>query len=416
MSELRSAVDGLRAEDLGHLSDEALEEDLAECQRAAEVLEAERLRRLAEFDRRRPYLRDGYLSTSTWFARRFRVGFGAAAGDVRRARALEAMPRTREALATGQISSSAARMLVEARETNPQAFAEAEPLLEDAARRHSVRDLARVLAYWRSAAAADHEPGGDEQGLRERRRLHVSPTVFGLVRIDGDLDPDTGETVLTTLRACVDAELRSPDPEDRRTPAQRRADALGEICRRWLDSGDRPEIRGERPHVTLTADVQALGGNRGGHSELEHVGPIGVETARLWACDAVVTRVLTMGRSEPLDVGRRTSVVPAPMRRAVIVRDGGCRFPGCDRPPPWCDAHHVVHWADGGPTALANLLLLCRRHHRLVHQGFRMEMTRDGPIFRRRDGTILEGRDDPRGPGVTMDADAARRCALAGAG
>jgi hypothetical protein len=229
-----------------------------------------------------------------------------------------------------------------------------------------------------------------EAKLHDRRRLHVSPTVFGLVRIDGDLDPETGETVVTALRSCVDAELRSPDPEDRRTPPQRRADALGEICRRWLDSTERPQLRGERPHVTVTVDLQTLGGRAGGRSDFEHVGPVPPETVRRLACDAAFTRVLTMGRSEPLDVGRKTAVVPAPMRRAVIVRDGGCRFPGCDRPPPWCDAHHVVHWADGGRTALANLLLLCRRHHRLIHQGFRVETIDGRTVFRRPDGTIIE--------------------------
>src|SRR5687768_18494245 len=87
-------------------------------------------------------------------------------------------------------------------------------------------------------------------------------------------------------------------------------------------------------------------------SELDHVGPVVPETARRIACDASLMRVVLAGRSEPLDVGRRTSVVPPSMRRAVIVRDRHCRFPGCGRPHTWCDAHHVVHWADGGATAL----------------------------------------------------------------
>jgi hypothetical protein len=108
-------------------------------------------------------------------------------------------------------------------------------------------------------------------------------------------------------------------------------------------------------------------------------------------------RVVMAGRSEPLDVGRRTPVVPPAMRRAVIVRDRHCRFPGCDRPHTWCDAHHVVHWADGGPTAVPNLVLLCRRHHRLVHErgGFRLELLDGRPVFRRRDGSLLEDRAPP---------------------
>ena len=120
------------------------------------------------------------------------------------------------------------------------------------------------------------------------------------------------------------------------------------------------------------------------------------ELVRRVACDASVSRVLTLGASEPLDVGRRTAVVPAPMRRAVVVRDVHCRFPGCDRPPPWCDAHHIRHWAHGGATALWNLVLMCRRHHRLVHEGsFRVEMREGQPWFGRADGSGLEQTGPP---------------------
>jgi hypothetical protein len=101
------------------------------------------------------------------------------------------------------------------------------------------------------------------------------------------------------------------------------------------------------------------------------------------------------GRSEPLDVGRKTPVVSPALRRALIVRDRGCRFPGCDRPHAWCDAHHVRHWADGGPTALTNLVLLCRRHHRRIHDGFGVRMEAGQPVFSRPDGTLLPDRAPP---------------------
>ncbi len=224
----------------------------------------------------------------------------------------------------------------------------------------------------------------------------MSPTLEGMVRVDGDLDPETGQTLLTALRAVQDADARDGGgTPELRTPAQRRADALGEICRRFLDSPDRPLVAGERPHVTVTVGLEVLEGRSGHRCELDEAGPISPETARRWACDASVARVITRGRSQPLEVGRRTPVVPAPLRRAVVIRDGGCRFPGCDRPPGWADAHHVRHWADGGETALPNLVLLCRPHHRLVHHGFRVDVVDGRPRFFRPDGSALEDRGPP---------------------
>ena len=396
MSELRSALDGFCSETLAELPDARLEEDFAELHRAGEVLEVEWLRRLAEIERRRTYERDGHLSAAAWLARAFKVAWGAARDQVRMARGLEEMPETRRAADEGEISLSAVRVLVAARDADPEEFRRCERELVEAARIHSTNDLQRVAAYWRQAVEREQALNGEEK-LRARRRLHASVTFLGMVRLDGDLDPETGETLLTALRAVLDAESRSPREGDERTPAQRRADALGEICRQWLDRADRSTVGGERPHVTVTIDADALRDAPGGTGELDHVGPVGPQTARRVACDASIRRVVMAGRSEPLDVGRRTPVVHPGLRRAVIVRDRHCRFPGCDRPHTWCDAHHVVHWADGGPTALANLVLLCRRHHGMVHHpgGFRLEMTNGRPVFRRADGSVLEERAPP---------------------
>jgi HNH endonuclease len=108
-----------------------------------------------------------------------------------------------------------------------------------------------------------------------------------------------------------------------------------------------------------------------------------------------VTRVVTEARSQPLELGRRTKVVPPGLRRALAVRDGGCRFPGCGRPLGWCDSHHVVHWADGGETSLGNLLLLCRPHHRAIHRGFDVRIVDEQPVFSRPDGTMIPERRPP---------------------
>jgi hypothetical protein len=389
MSELRSVVESFRSELLPDVPDARIEEDYAELHRMIEQLEVERLRRLAEIDRRRLFERDGHLSSASWLATMFKVAWGTARDQVRIARALEEMPATRDAVESGDVSMSVLRLLVASREVDEASFERAEARLVEAARIHSIGDLRRVTAYWRLAVEREQALEGQEN-LRERRRLHASVSFMGTVRVDGDLDPENGETLLTALGAVIDAESRGGASDDR-TPAQRRADALGEICRQWLDRSGRPSVAGERPHVTVTVGAEVL------PSELDHVGPVPVEMARRLACDASVMRVVLHGRSEPLDVGRRTQVVSPAIRRAVIVRDRRCRFPGCDRPHTWCDAHHVVHWADGGQTSLQNLVLLCRRHHRLVHErgGFRLEMLEGRPVFARPDGSLLEDRAPP---------------------
>ncbi|CAN5732504.1 HNH endonuclease signature motif containing protein [soil metagenome] len=411
MSELRSVIETLRTDVVSQLPDARVEQDFAELQAACEALEAERLRRLAEIARRRLFESDGHLSAASWLVARFCVAWGEARRAVVTARALERMPIVRRGFDTGAVSLSAVRTLVEAHEAEPEAFEASERFLVEAAVRNSVPDLRRVVAHWRHVV--ERERAGSaflDSALRRRRRLHASVTLEGMVRLDGDLDPESGETFMTALRAVLDAQARSELPgDDERSPAQRRADALGEICRGWLEHADRPEVAGERPHLSVTVPLETLalaGANgpeslvTGSHatSTLDHVGPIDSATVRRLACDASVTRIVLGPRSEPLDVGRKTSVVPPAIRRAVVARDRRCRFPGCDRPHSWCDAHHVVHWADGGGTSVANLVLLCRRHHRLTHERFSVEVVDGRPVFRRPDGSVLDEHPDRAPP------------------
>jgi Domain of unknown function (DUF222) len=277
MGELRSFVEAYRSEVVEDLPDARLEEDFSELHRAVEGLETERLRRLAELDRRGVGARLGHLSTAGWLSSPFRMAFGAARALVRMARALRDMPRTRRALEEGDISMSGARVLVQGRETDPEAFRGAEDTLVEAARVHSTGDLVKVASYWRQAVEREALLDSEER-LRERRRLHASTTFLGMVRVDGDLDPETGETLLTALRAVMDAETRSGQV-DSRSAAQRRADALGEVCRQWLDHGDRPEVAGETPHLIALVDAEALRDGTG-TSELDHTGPVDPELVR----------------------------------------------------------------------------------------------------------------------------------------
>jgi hypothetical protein len=416
MSMLRSAIEEITTTDLDRLDDAGLEENFAELDRAADLICSERLRLLAVIEARGTYGNDGHLSITSWLAQRFRKSWSEASRLVRGSRALVRMPATHRALVGGEITPCALVALASARQADPQAFEQAEGYLVEAARNLSISDLRRVTARWRQAAedarVIDPSRRGENPAL-----LALSPTLAGRVHIDGDLDPEAGQTVITAVSAMADAQVRTPG-EDARTPAQRRAEALVEICRQWLEGACRPLVGGERPHITVIVDLATLearppasgsprvglpfpgsgvagSGIPGSGAELEDVGPIPAEAARRLACDASVHRVITNGASEPLDVGRRTQVVPVAIRRAVVVRDRGCRFPGCDRPPGWCEAHHVVHWAKGGPTSLSNLVLVCRRHHRLVHHGFGLEMVDGRPRFSRPDGTVLEERGPP---------------------
>jgi len=191
MSELRSAIEGLRSEVLADLPDARVEEDFGELHRASEAIEAEKLRRLAELDRRRTYQRDGHLSAASWLAEAHRMSWGAAREQVRVARALGDMPLTRRALEAGEISTSAVRVLVSAQGADPQAFGRCERELVQAARIHRIRELQRAAGYFRQAVEHEHRIN-DEDTLYNRRRLHLSPTIFGMVRMDGDLDPETG--------------------------------------------------------------------------------------------------------------------------------------------------------------------------------------------------------------------------------
>jgi hypothetical protein len=311
MSTLLSALDEFVREDLRVATDAAIEDDLHELTRAAARIEVERSRRLAEIERRGSFGRDGSLSITSWLIAHGDVAPGAAAQQVRIARFLRDLPAVAEALIAGELSPSAVAVLSSARSTDADAFARSETMLLDAARSLPIRQLTRAIAHWRQLVEADR----DVDGRFEARTLHVSPTIGGMVRIDGDLDPETGQSLLSALSSVVDAWARGSG-DDARTPAQRRVDAFGEICRGFLDRCDRPTVAGERPHIVVNVHLDDLRGKRAGRAALAGMGPITGETARRLACDAGVSRVITRGRSEPLDVGRKTPVVPpaAPTR------------------------------------------------------------------------------------------------------
>ena len=362
MSSLRSIVDEFAVENLARLEDRQLEDDLVELLLQQNRIGAQVSRRLVEVDRRQSYTEEGYLSVTSWLRDRGGLSARDATKQVFRARSLQQMAATETAYTGGEIGVSTVDQLVGARRAQPEVFEDHEAGLVEAVKSLNPNDSYRVIEYWRQAL--DHYDQDHDQRYQQRR-LNVSATFAGMVRGDFDLDPESGQIVLTAIRALSE----TTDPSDTRTSQQRRADGLVELCRDYLDHGDTPTQGGEKPHVTLLVSLESLEARAGKPCELDETGVITAQAARRIACDAGISRIITKGPSEPLDVGRRTRTISPAIRRALVLRDGGCVAKGCDRPARWCDAHHIIHWLDGGITALINLQLLCRRHHRMEHEG-----------------------------------------------
>ena len=206
----------------------------------------------------------------------------------------------------------------------------------------------------------------DEWAAFQQRELYLYTTFDGMISVRGTLDPSSAATV----RAAIDS-LSKPTTSDQLTSGQRQADALVQLAKNALDSGEVPTNGGQRPHVHILVSAATLAAQRDGSgtppATLEGHGPVSAETARLFACDGEATRIVHGPDSEVLDLGRAARCVSPALHKALRFRDGGCAYPHCDRPVEWCDAHHIEHWSAGGTTSLDNLVLLCRRHHTEVH-------------------------------------------------
>ncbi len=223
-------------------------------------------------------------------------------------------------------------------------------------------------------------------GSPTRNRLSFAEDGAGF-DVRGWLDRESAAVVRTAL-----SPLSAPRPveetgeRDPRSLAERNADGLVELARRALDAGALPTEGGERPHITVTIPLTELE-SRLGNGLLDFAsgamaGAVSVADVRRWACDANVIPVVLGGKGEPLDVGRASRTVPRMLRRGLRQRDGGCAFPGCSVPGQWTDAHHIIHWAAGGDTSLRNLVLLCGRHHSVIHRGdWEVSITDGFPLF-----------------------------------
>jgi hypothetical protein len=354
---LGQVVEALRSEDLSAVDGEGLADSIVELRTDLDLLELEWTRRVAVLD---PEL-SGHPSVTAFLKDRCRMSAARAQRAVVLAGRLTVMPFTVKAVESADLSLDQARVLTDLPERLSGVFSRDEVTLVNTVGPLSVADTRRVVEYWKTAVDG---PGTETSAaeLFDRRYLFGSKTLDGMVKLDGLLDPVAGDLVLTALQAATPPRRDG----DHRTPRQRRADALTDLARTFLDSGAAAGT--EKPHVLVLTDLDALQGSGGGIHQTGSGQVLTPGQVRETACDAVINRVVFGPDSQPVDLGSTTRIVPPSIRRALIARDRHCRHKGCDRPAPWCDAHHVQHWADGGPTALSNLKLLCRYHHTLQHQ------------------------------------------------
>lgn len=317
---------------------------------------------LRRFDSSGGYSADGATSLIPWLRWKCKLSGSAAAERVTISRQLEQLPKTQAAFATGDLGyHHVAFMARTAEHIGTAAVRKAESNLLKAAESMDPGQLTVVLKNFEHQVDADSALT-ESNWAHGRRYLHLSDPVDGLVRLDGLLDAEGGAIVSTALNAL----MGSPAKTDTRTAGQRRADALVEMARRKF--GVSNDGAGPRPHLVIRANVETLAGTPGAPAaELEWGGTVPSETARRLACDAALTRITGKGELDA-EVSRATRTVPPSLRRALASRDNGCVANGCGRPPDWTDAHHIKHWVNGGETTMSNLVLLCRAHHRMVHE------------------------------------------------
>ena len=420
---LAAVGDGLGVVDAAScwsLSDGQARAALGEATRLLSVVRSAYLRLLAESARRDVSGQaraggDGVVrpaaETTAWLAAEHRMGVGRVRADLREAKALDAedgeLRRLGSELATGAITPEHAAIGVKALAQVPkQVRAERRADIDARLTKDALAfapPTTRVLAQHLLAAV---DPGRGERFDAEadqRRELYMATDSTGMLIIRGQLGPAGGATVKGMLDhlsaphrpAVVETGPGQGGPgqteigiRDVRTPAQRRADGLVEMARLASGNVDVGVRAGEPPRVVVhtTPEQIATARRDGGAAFLrapgaascEQTGPISPLTLARLACDAIIDRVVLDGGGRVLEMQSLGRLFTAAQRRALAARDGGCAWPGCDWPPSWTDAHHVIFWTDGGPTTVENGVLLCESHHTTVHVGEWLIVMRDG--------------------------------------
>ncbi|MGO4200517.1 DUF222 domain-containing protein [Rhodococcus sp. TAF43] len=384
----------LHAEDVRALPESELLAAAVDISREIERLETLRIAAVAEIDERAVSFDTlGFRSVKLWLASKTLLQVPAAARILALGKALRRQPEIADAFDGGRISADHAGLIARFCERPPRGMPDEaldscrNVLLDCATGPTATTDTLRgTIAKLERIFESDELPASEDT---DRNELHASKTLNGRVAVKGDFDSVTGEMLLTALSALTKPRNPVDDPANLRTPGQRRADGFTEILRHYLNSGAAPVEGAELPHLSLHVNARDLArtepntddhADTGSTTPADHadtlgdkdvawmpwMGPLTIATARRIACDCALTPIV-MKDGVPLDLGRTTRTVSKKQRRALVARDNGCAFPGCGAPPAHCEGHHVKHWADGGPTDLDNLVLLCRYHHRLLH-------------------------------------------------
>jgi hypothetical protein len=349
------------------LTDEQLEQALREQAAHVDAGVCRLLELAGECERRLPWAGEG-TTFAAWLAWRCSLLPRQARAHERIAERLDELPLIHAAFARGEISYAKVSSLVRV------ADSENEAKLLELAESMTASQLERSVAAYRQLTAAE----ASEQ--HEQEFLNYHWTDHGSLSLRGLLAADEGVLLLRALESGKTA-LREGSSHEAppREEGVSNAEALVAIADLALAKADSDRSGGERYQVVVHVDARTLQDDTDGRCELADGQPLAAETARRLACDASVIDVHEHD-GELLSLGRKRRTVSPALRRALATRDRGCRFPGCDR-TRFVDAHHVQHWIQGGETNLDNLVSLCRRHHRLVHErGYSVKLGDEGDV------------------------------------
>jgi hypothetical protein len=349
-------IDELAALDVSLLCDSEIRETFLELRRDIDRREAVAARLLAGLHGRGIPAGDGASSTPAWSQTQTGQRFSEAKASLEAGQACESLRLVAKAWAQGEISAGAARAICRGQRAGHEAvYVSIEETLVGYAASRDFRGLDLMIRHYQTRADAL-----DDLDPSEKNHLHHSRVGNRWV-LGGDLDDLDGTVIDEALNAAID----KPSAGDTRSLAKRRSDAMVRICRFFLDHAELSIEGGEVPHVSV---VLQWDGTREGISAMEPDLAITPADISRLLCESSLSRVIIGPDSIPLDVGRATRHPSKALRRALSVRDKGCRFPGCHRPPSWCHSHHVEPWELDGETNIGNLVLLCSFHHHLVHK------------------------------------------------